>query len=133
MAQYGAPFHELPFEIRQQVYATIQPVLNDTRVARRAQQAEGYPTSNVPRTGANSLRVLPGSDISFWGDTVFGNASFGDYWAGAFDSNPINDRMVTDPLSNNTTRIPLRQLLRMNNEDEQEALRRYGYFDAERQ
>lgn len=128
--EWGMPFQELPEAIQQEVFTQdIDPILNDTAIARQSQKNQDFPTSSLPRTGDNGLRVRPGSDMSFWGDAVFGNATLGEYWNGAFDDSPINDRMVRDPLGDQNAannRIPLQRLLR-GTPDEQEALRRYGY------
>jgi len=129
--RWGVPFQELPEHMRQAVFTQdIDPILNDTTIARQAQKNQDYPTSNIPRTGRNSLRTIPESDISFWGDAVFGNATLGEYWNGVNDTNSINDRMVRDPLGDQknlaNNRIPLQRFLK-GVADEQRTLEDLGY------
>lgn len=108
MAAYSAAnpnfdIYDLPRAELDQVLADVDRIRNETLMAIAAARAQGEVIDRTPRTGANSLRYIPGSSISI-GDVWGPEATIGDYARGIFSNAPIDDGMVEDPISG--ARIP---------------------------
>lgn len=107
-----------------ELFDSFEQVYSDTMKAMRAAKQQGKANSDLPRTGANGLRYVPGSNISL-GDVWGPEATMGDYAAGIFSDAPINDGFVEDGLTG--ARIPARRAVQDPRVGlDREAILRYG-------
>lgn len=91
-----------------EIFENFDSVYRDTMIAMREARARGLPMSDIPRTGANSLRVVPGREILL-GDVFGDDATFGDWWAGLGNDDPVLNSYINDPLSG--ANIPARRVV----------------------
>ncbi|RLA38679.1 MAG: hypothetical protein DRR06_20350, partial [Gammaproteobacteria bacterium] len=95
--EYGKPFAEMHEAQQNGIMMEFDTALEgDMDRSNAAAKRQDLSVSNKPRTGARGLRVMNDSDINFR-NVWDGEATPGDWWAGAFDTDPYNDRMVIDP------------------------------------
>jgi hypothetical protein len=127
MALLGVDVYALDEAQQDSLFEEFEPIYADIAMANSAARGQDRPISTMPRTGERALRRIPGSNITL-GNVMGPEATLGDWWAGVFDGDPINDEFVQDPETGAI--IPARRALRRQG-DTIDARRKYGYLPPE--
>jgi hypothetical protein len=127
MALLGLDVYALDEGQQDSLFEEFEPIYADIAMANSAARGQDRPISTMPRTGERALRRIPGSNITL-GNVMGPEATLGDWAAGVFDGDPINDEFVQDPETGAI--IPARRALRRQG-DTIDARRKYGYLPPE--
>jgi hypothetical protein len=111
-----------------QIFEDFDSVYRDTMIAMREARARGLPISDIPRTGAHSLRAVPDREILL-GDVFDDDATLSDWWAGLGNDDPVLNNYIHDPLSG--ANIPARRVVG-DNGLRLDDLVRYGLLKGEK-
>lgn len=131
MTKLGLDPYRMPQAEFDRLAEEFEPVYRDIMLGQQIGRNQGLAVSDAPRTGVDSIRMLPGSNIGLGDLEMFGgDMSFADYTAGIFDSSPFNDRIVRDPVSGG--RMSLRRAAQApGGGRDLEAMQRFGYLEGQ--